>query len=229
MPERLTKNQIGNVGKPRPIFVHGKLLPIEVEYWKWADKDKEGNKIEGTKGVVPYAKWVQLPENKRGQKWFIKVDQRIYRPDFEKETQRSVMVDFDDWNAVVAPGILDAVGMGPESYGEFVERADSENWYVEAELIYTGMYNDKPQNQFRFTRMTQNAEENKAWYAEKHPQEELVIPDEVLERLKTIYNVMTKGTDQERIDKFNTIVNGDEELSPYLLKAAENGYALIKG
>lgn len=233
MPERVTGKQAANVGAPRTVYAIGLLMPVEIDYWKWYDKDASGNRIEGSGGVVPYAQWVRLPKNKQGQKWYVTIDQRVFRPDFEKLTTRNVMVDFDDWNRFYQPSIMDMVGEGHQSFSVFIDRSNEENWYVEAELAHSGYYTnkdgeEKPQNQFKFIRMTQDKTLAQKWHDERYPREELVIPDESLERAKMIYQKMTKGTDQERADKFNTIVNGDDELSIYLLQFAANDYALVK-
>lgn len=229
MADVVTSKNVGDVGKPRPLFIHGKLGPATREWHKWAEKDDKGLKVEGTGGVVSYAEWTRLPKNRQGEKWFFEVDQRMFRPDFKDPTKRSAMVDFDDWRSVIQPGIMDTVGQGGDSFGIFADRAAEGTWFAEAELVYTGMYNGKPQNQMHFTRMTQDEAEIRAWKEERYPQEELVIPDESLERARTIYQVMTKGEDAERIAKFNAIVGGDQELSIYLPQFSEDNYAMIKG
>lgn len=228
MPERIkgTSPSAKNVGKPRPLFIHGKLLPVEAEYREWADKDANKNKIEGTGGVRTYAEWVRLPEGKRGQKWFIAIDQRMFRPDFETPTTRGIMVDFPEWQQFVLPGILDAVGKGEQSVQEFLNRADAETWFAEAELVHSGFYLDKPQNTIKFTRMTQSETEIRAWHKERYPKgEETEVPEDQLRSAKFIWVKMAK---QDK-DIFNTTVNNDPELSPYLTQFAANDYALVKG
>lgn len=211
MAERINASRVGNVGKPKPIYIHGKLLPVEAEYREWADKDENKNKIEGTGGVRTYAEWVRLPESKRGQKWFITVDQRMFHQDWEKPTQRGVMVDFKEWVEIVYPGITDMVGTQDKAVDTFLDRADTESWYVEAELVYTGMYNDKPQNMIRFIRMTQDVNEVKRWNAEKNPKQEVIVPDELQAQAKLIYTKMAK----KDMDKFRTLITDNEDLYPF--------------
>lgn len=229
MPEKITSKRVGDIGKPKPLFVHGKLLSVEVEYRKWADDaldasgkpmyddNKKKIKVEGTGGVVSYAEWVKLPQQKRGQKWFIYVDQRMFHPDWETPTTRSLMVEFDDWNTIFLPGVSDMIGTAEKVVEIFVDRAADESWYVEAELVFTGYYNEKPQNTFHFVRMTQDENVVREWHWERYPVQEQTIPEDVVNTSKLLFEKMAK----RNLDKFKTLVNGNEDLSPYLVPLAK--------
>lgn len=226
MPQVITGQQAKNVGKPRPIFIHGKLLPVEAEFYKWADKDTNKNKIPGTGGKVSYAEWVGLPDGKKGQKWFLGIDQKIFHPEWERPTVRGVMVDFPEWQQYILPGLLDAMSGAENPIQDFLDRANENTWYAEAELVHSGFYEGKPQNLPRFTRFTQDEATLRTWYQERYPQgDDAVVPEDKLASAKFIWARMAKGDK----DIFNTQINEDPELAPYLVQFAANDHALVKG
>ena len=227
MPEQIGADRAVQE-KPKTIFVHGKLLPVQAEYHEWKDDlmqngkpvlDENGKKVkvEGTGGTVPYTKWLSLPDSKKGEKRFYQVDQRMFHADWEKPTLRTVMVGFKEWNEIVFPGLADTIGDAKIADREFLARAQSDSWYVEAELVFTGYYNDKPQNTFRFIRMTQDLNELKAWNAERYPKKEEELPEDVVTQAKLVFEKMAK----RNMDKFLTILNGNEELNPHMVQLKE--------
>lgn len=211
-----------DVTTKRVQYTHGRLMPVVATYYKWADKDAEGKKIDGSGGEVEYEQWVKLPENKRGQKWEFDVDPRVLKPELEYTAKRGVMLGFKEWQEIVAPSIMDTVGMGDKSIIEFVERASTGNWFAESELVFTGYYKnaegqEKPQNTHRFIRMTQDLNELKAWNAERYPKKEEELPEDVVTQAKLVFEKMAK----RNMDKFLTILNGNEELNPHMVQLKE--------
>lgn len=222
MPHLIRKEHIQDIEKPRTIFVHGILLPIQEEFLKWSDKDENGNKIEGSGGVVEYEEWLKLPEDKRGRKWYFQIDQRMFHPEWQQPTQRAVMIGFREWREIVLPSIKDTVGLGNKSLAKFIDHSLEGNWYVEAELVPTGvMYNNKPQNTFKFIRMTQDEQTIREWYKERYPDTEQTtqVPEEIIEQAKTLFT--HRAVANRNRDKFLTIVSANEELAPYLTALAE--------
>lgn len=221
---RITGKQAKDVVTQRELHIFGKLMPVEAKYYKYKTTDKKSGEVTDEGGEVEYPKWLTLPTNKRGQRWQIGIDQRMFRPDFENPTVRGVMVDFREWHQFVLPGITNAVGAGAESIDKFLDMADSESWYAEAVLKATGeFYNNKPQHVIQFVRLTQDEAVIREWHKEYYPQGEVQVPDDVTERGKNVFK-MVKGN----IDRFNTVVSEDEELAPYLTQFAENDYALVR-
>ena len=217
-------------GVVRASYVHGLLLPIKALFYKWADKDENKNKIEGTGGQVTHAEWVKLPDRRRYERWVFEVDPRVVNPALERTFKRTVTLVnlFPEWPGVVGPSIMETVGIGSDSVREFASRAKAGTWYVEAELVHTGTYvNDagetKPQNTFKFTRMTQNLGELTAWNAERYPKRVDKIPDDLLATARKVFAKYKGDT-----DKFNTIVSDDDELNPYLIQFSANDYALVR-
>lgn len=220
----------------RTKYTHGLLLPIEATYYKWADNqlDTEGRpiklpsgknaKVDGTGGERDYEQWVKLPESGRGQKWTFKVDPRVIKPDLQFTVDRGVMLGFEEWNVKTAPSIMDTVGQGEKSVAVFLDRGAAGGWYTESEMVFTGFYQDKPQDTHKFLRMTQDLDELKSWNLERYPKAVLVIPEELVERGRLVMSKMAKGNP----DKFNTLISGDEDLSPYLVQFAANDYQLVR-
>lgn len=226
-----TDKVAGQTGQKRKIYVHGILLPVDAHFYKNKDKDAEKKPIEGTGGEVEYNDWLKLPEDKRTQRWQVAVDQRMFRPDFETPTTRGVALN-GNGNPFPASkqfvvGVMDTIGQGPKSIAEFLDRAAGSNWFIETALELTGeVYNDKDQTIHKPIRMTQDEAEIRAWNKERYPQGEIEIPSDKLDTLKKMWK-LTKGSEKGP-DKFNTLVDGDTELSPYLIQAAANEYALVK-
>lgn len=217
MSRTVTGKDVADIGK-RENYSHGLLKPITETYYEWADKDGNGNKVEGTGGEVEYEKWAKLPRNKRGRKWTIEVDPTVVNPSLEWMVSRGIMVEFEEWNTLFSPGVMDAVGQGGQSLQVFVDRANEMNWYLESQMVFTGKYyNEKPQNTFKPLRMTQDLNTLKAWNQERYPKQEVVIPDELISQAKLIYIKMAKRD----ADKFNGMVSENDELNPYLVQLAE--------
>lgn len=232
MPRTVTASDATGVGE-RVRWTHGLLLPVKAVYYEWADKvtgpDGKKVKVEGTGGEVEYEKYLTLPNNKKGQKWIFEVDPRVLKPDLEFTTARSVMVGMDEWTKYTMPSIMDVIGQGDKSLGVFLDRAAAGTWYVEADLPYTRDYVDadgnvKPQNTLHFVRMTQSLDELKAWQLERFPKQELVPTPDQIQTAKIVFNRLCRGDTNE----FNTRINSDAELSPYLEAFAKNDYALVR-
>ncbi len=222
----VTATDTQGIGK-RTNYALGRLMPIQAVYYKWADKveDVGGMKVKvpGTGGEISYDEYLGLPDNKKGQKWTFEVDPRVLNPNLEFSTSRGIMVGFKEWQEKVLPSILDVIGQGDASLGVFVDRAGTGDWFIEAEMVYTGMYQDKPQTTFKFTRMTQNLDELKAWNLERYPKHENAPSAEVVEKAKLVYTRIAK---KDR-DRFLTLANGDAELAPFADKFAANDFALL--
>lgn len=217
MSRTVTGKDVADIGK-RENYSHGLLRPIQETYYAWAEKDANGNKIENTGGEVEYEQWVKLPKNKRGRKWTIEVDPAVINPSLEWMVSRGIMVEFEEWNTLFAPGVADAVGLGDQSLQVLADRAAEGNWYLESQMVFTGKYyNEKPQNTFHPLRMTQSLDEIKAWNLERYPKQEIVVPEELVAQAKLIYTKMAKRD----ADKFHGFVSENDELNPYLLQLAD--------
>ncbi len=230
----VTESDAQGIGK-RTNYALGRLMPITKTFYEWADNvigpdgkpvrgpDGKPQKVPNTGGERTYEEYLKLPDNKKGQKWRFEVDPRVLKPDLEFSTSRGIMVGFDEWGQVVLPSILDVVGQGDESLKVFIQRAGTGDWFIEAEMKYIGMYQDKPQTTFKFTRMTQNLDELKAWNLERYPKHENAPSPEVVEKAKLVYTRIAK---KDR-DRFLTLANGDAELAPFADKFAANDFALL--
>lgn len=215
----------------RERYTIGVLQPVEESYYKWADKDNNKNKIPGTGGEVAYDEWLKLPENRKGRKWAVSIDTMGFNPNAieGKPYGRSYMVGFPDFDRFFVASVNDVIGLGDKSVDVFLDRAASKEWFVEARMDANGTYvdkdgNEKPQTSFYFTRMTQDVNEAQAWSEERFPKQELVVPEELVTRAKLIWEKLAKGNP----DIFTTLVNEDEDLSPYLLSIVANDFALVK-
>lgn len=227
-----TANVAGQTGQKRKVYVHGLLLPVDAHFYKNKDKDANKVAIEGTGGEVDYPTWLALASNKRTQRWQVAVDQKMFRPDFETPTTRGVALNGDGQpfpaSKAFVIGVLDTVGLGAKSIPEFLDRANSQTWYIETLLENTGeVYNEKDQTIHKPIRMTQDEATIREWHKERYPQGEIEIPADKLDMLKKMYKLTKAATNGP--DKFNTLVTQDEELNPYLVQAAANDYALVKG
>ncbi len=212
----------------RTNYTLGRLMPITATYYEWADKvtDVGGMKVKvpGTGGERTFEEYNQLPSNKRGEKWFFEIDPRVLKPDLQFSASRGIMAGMTEWVKYIIPSIMDVIGQGDDSLGIFIERAGTGDWFIEAQMVYTGEeYQGKPQTTFKFTRMTQSLDELKAWNLERYPKHENAPSAEVVEKAKLVYTRIAK---KDR-DRFLTLANGDAELAPFADKFAANDFALL--
>ncbi len=241
MAHIVTGKDAAQIGK-RASYIHGALRPIQEIYYEWADDllengkpvlDTNGKKMKvpGTGGEREREQWLKLPEKKQGRKWVFTIDPRVLKPDLAFDAVRGEMLGFERWNVTTVPSIMDTVGMKEDSLTIFAERALEDTWFVEAERVFTGYYNDKPQDTFKFTRMTQDINELRQWNNEKYPSKEVVVPDDFMTQAELYYRKMAKVPaavltgEAEKIqaakDKFYTYVQTSEELSPYFAQIVE--------
>ena len=214
----VTGQHAGKVEKKRQ-FGYGLLKPITAIFYKWKDKDAKGVAIEGTGGEREYKDWLKLDERKRGQKWEFAVDKSVINPKFENPTVRGVMLGFQEWQDITVPSIIEMVGEAEKSVSIFAERAASESWYVEYELVPNGEKSQdgtKDYTGFKWLRMTQSLDEVKQWNAQRFPKKEVEIPADVIEMRDNTWSSKIVQKADDPVAKFTTLMNGNEDAAPFL-------------
>lgn len=210
-------------------YAYGRLMPIGVEYKKWST-DTEAAK------TITYAEYLKLKSNEGGQRIILTLDGTVFSPRVKYPYRRIETRGFQMWKDVVYPSIMEVVGKGDDSLKEFIARAKTGNWFVEAELVPTGRsydYTDaatgevksRKQDTFKFLRMTESFEEAKKWYHDRYGdsivEPESVMPDNAIDAAKSTWSFV-KGD----LSKFESFIRNSDETKDWadgLLVMAKEG------
>lgn len=205
-------------------WAHGLLRKIQVEYYKWGDT------IDGVKQPstpISYDEYKKLPRNDKGQivgggeKLTFEIDPTVLNPDLQFTTTRSLFRGFPDWVRVTSPSIKDVVGTAENALVEFAERAGTEEWYVEAQLVPVPNKNGKVNEVPRFTVMTKDIGEIRRVVSERFPKRVRAVPQDLLDSAKMYFERMAKRD----LVKYKNWVESDSDAKSYtqeLMDAAAN-------
>ena len=216
MSDEWTKEQVldGQGNDKTQKWTHGKLGKIKPQWFEW------GQTVDGVKQPsteITYEQYKKLERNDRnqvqggGEKLTFTIDPTVLNPNLQFVTERSLFRGFPDWARVTAPSIADVVGQAENPLVEFAERAATEEWYVEAELVKVTNKNGKTNEVPRFTFMTKDLDEIRKLAAQRFPKHIKKPSEELVANAKMYFDRMAKRD----LTKFHTWVAGDDDAKAF--------------
>lgn len=221
--------EIGKGQDTNKRYAYGRLLPLGVEYKKWST-DTEAAK------TITYNEYLKLKPSEGGQRIIFTLDGAVFSSRIKYPYRRTETRGFQMWKEVVYPSILEVIGKGDDSLKEFIARAKTGNWFVEAELVPTGRSYEytnpetgevktRKQDTFKFLRMTDKLDEAKQWYHDRFGDTDIdpesVMPDNAIDAAKSTWGFV-KGD----LAKFESFIRNSDETKDYadgLLVMAKDG------
>lgn len=221
--------EVGKSQDTNKRYAYGRLLPLGVEYKKWSTETEAAK-------TITYEQYLKLKPSEGGQRVIFTLDGTVFSTRVKYPYRRNETRGFQMWKDVVYPSILEVIGKGDDSFKEFIARAKTGNWFVEAELVPTGRsydYTDqatgevktRKQDTFKFLRMTDKFDEARKWYHDRFGdtdiEPESVMPDSAIDAAKSTWSFV-KGD----LAKFESFIRNSDETKDYadgLLVMAKDG------